>query len=68
MVAGETFFQFFSATRFLFFHYIICFKKSTLENQPKKARVEVLDLCFDFDSRASVVLRLKFCGRKAVLS
>ena len=31
-------------------------------------RFEVLKICFDFESRASAVLRLKFCGREAILS
>ena len=31
-------------------------------------RVEVLNLCFDFESRASAVLRLKFRGPEAISS
>ena len=31
-------------------------------------RTEVLELCFDFESRARAVLRLQFRGREAILS
>ena len=31
-------------------------------------RVEVLDLCYDFEKRASAALQLKFRGREAILS
>ena len=30
--------------------------------------VEVLNLCFGFESRTSAILRLKFCVREAFLS
>ena len=31
-------------------------------------RVEVLDLCYDFESRASAALQVKFRGREGILS
>ena len=34
----------------------------------KNLQITRVDLCFDFESRASAVLRLKFRGREAILN
>ena len=51
-----------------YFNYnliIMCYFNNNLIIMP---HVEVLNLCFDFESQASAVLLLKFRAREAILS
>ena len=48
--------------------FIDCKKQRLFSTPPPPPGVEVLDLCFDFESRASALLRLKFRGREAILN